>query len=110
MMGIIWLVGLVVMVPLVIIASIVGELRGGATRTRLDVAEDLEAFADGRDDPRDWDDFVSIGIKDPALDAIRARVAELDTMYPPRDEDARWNPAGVEVVREIARNLREVED
>ena len=109
MMAIVWVVGLAVMVPLVIIASIVGELRGGATRTRLDVAEDLEAFADGRDDPRDWDDFVSIAIRHPGLDAIRARVAELDTKYPPRDQDARWNPEGVAVVREIARNLREPE-
>lgn len=105
-MAITWILCLVVGVPLAIIASIIGAVTGGAKRTPLEVAEDLEALADGREGPWDWDDFTSIEIRDPALDAIRDRVARLEIEYPPGDGDTYWNPAGVEVVREIARKLR----
>ena len=99
----------VVIVPLAVVASIIGALTGGAKRTRLEVAEDLEALADGRAGPWDWDDFTSVKLRDPTLDAIRDRVAELEIEYPPGEGDTYWNPAGVEVVREIARQLREAE-
>ena len=108
-MALVWLFWIVVAVPLLIVASVVGYITGGAKRTRLEVAEDLQIFADGRDGPWEWDDFVSIGIRDPELDAIRARVAELDREYPPGEQDKYWNPAGVAVVRKIARKLREAE-
>ncbi len=48
-----------------------------AKYTKLAVAEIIEQFLDGTGGPWDWDDFTSIRIADPELDAIRVRCVEL---------------------------------
>ena len=42
-----------------------------------DVADIIEQFLNGTGGDWDWDDFTSLRIEDPALDAIRVRCAEL---------------------------------
>lgn len=42
-------------------------------RTRADVANIIDAFVSGAGTPWDWDDFCSVRIADPELDAIRLR-------------------------------------
>jgi hypothetical protein len=74
-------------------------------RTRAEVADYIEAFLSGSGARWDWDDFCSIRIADPELDAIRVRCVDL------RDEDPCPNQycgaAGLEVMRGFVRSLRE---
>ncbi len=51
--------------------------------TADDVAGYLEEFVEGKGGPWDWDDFTSIPITDPQLEAIRIEALFLD---PPLDE------------------------
>lgn len=48
-----------------------------AKYTKSEVAEIIEQFLDGTGGPWDWDDFTSIRIADPELEAIRVRCVEL---------------------------------
>jgi hypothetical protein len=48
-----------------------------AKYTKSEVAEIIEQFLGGTDGPWDWDDFTSIRIADPELEAIRVRCVEL---------------------------------
>jgi hypothetical protein len=72
--------------------------------TREEVADIIEAFLNGTGGRWDWDDFCSIRIKDPDLDAIRRRCADLheEDPYPAQY----CGPAGVEIVRGFVAALR----
>ncbi|WP_312218677.1 hypothetical protein [Brevundimonas sp.] len=43
-----------------------------------DVVSCLSNFLENRGGPYDWDDFISVDIADPALEAIRAAAANID--------------------------------
>ncbi len=60
-------------------------------RSKDEVQKILQTFLDGTDGKWDWDDFVSIPIKDRFLDSVRERLRETDTggEYPPRTERGR---------------------
>src|SRR3989304_8748372 len=68
-------------------------------RSPLEVAAILQAFLTGTGAPWDWDDFVSIGITDADLDAIRARCAGLPEEFPARDCHEYCSAAGLDVIR-----------
>ena len=53
------------------------ELRMTVRYTRAQVADIIEQFLEGTGDRWAWDDFTSIKIVDPDLDAIRRRCSEL---------------------------------
>lgn len=46
-------------------------------RTRAEVAEIISTFLRGGGGAWDWDDFISIRIRDPFLEAIRAQMRRL---------------------------------
>jgi hypothetical protein len=46
-------------------------------RTAENVMEEIRKFLTGRGGAHDWDDFLSIPIHDPTLNAIRMECAEL---------------------------------
>jgi hypothetical protein len=69
------------------------------------VREELEWIIDGKH-PRALDDFVSCrSFKDPRLEAMRQRVAQLDAEFPPESKGEYCNPKGIEVIRGYIREL-----
>jgi hypothetical protein len=75
-------------------------------RTREDVAKTIEEFVDGTGRQWDWDGFTSIRIDDPELEAIRKKCVALPDEFPPTNRGEYCSPAGVEKMRELARELR----
>lgn len=70
-----------------------------------EIADTIERFLDGRGDPWEWDDFVSIPLRDPYLERIRIRCAYLD-QEDPSSGDSYTGEEGVVVLRELVRELR----
>jgi hypothetical protein len=77
-----------VLAPVAIVAAVVVQLvvrvfglKNSADLTAEEIAGYLENFIEGRSGDWDWDDFTSIPITDPALEAIRqeAAIMELPT-------------------------------
>lgn len=71
-------------VLLVKLGELIGLLKSTEDLTAEDVESYLQDFLDARGGDWDWDDFTSIPITDPALEAIRREAADLD--LPLRDE------------------------
>jgi hypothetical protein len=69
------------------------------------VRKELQEIIDGRH-PYALDDFISCGsLKDPRLEAIRLRVAQLDEEFPPESKGEYCSPKGIEVIRGYIREL-----
>jgi hypothetical protein len=86
-----------------------GQLIGMMTKgvTAAEVADVIERFLDGSGgDPWAWDDFISIPLKDPDLEAVRRRCASIGDEFPPDTPSAYCSPRGMEVLRSIAARLR----
>ena len=78
--------------------------------SREDVAKYIEDFLSGRGGPWDWDDFISIRIKNnPELEAIRLICARLPDQYPP-DQCGYCNSEGMKVLGQILDELRSIPD
>jgi hypothetical protein len=69
--------------------------------TPADVAQEIRTFLAGSAGDWDWDDFLSIRIKDPRLDAIRRRCNSIPDEYPPIGKGY-CNEAGRAVLAELA--------
>jgi len=50
---------------------------GARRRTPAEVVAYLSNFIEGEGRPDDWDDFISVDISDPELEAIRAAAANI---------------------------------
>jgi hypothetical protein len=74
--------------------------------TRDEIANTIEGFVNGTGSQWDWDDFTSIRLKDPELEAIRERCVSIRDEYPPSDPHAYCSEGGLEVMRGIAADLR----
>jgi hypothetical protein len=69
------------------------------------VREQLQEILDGRN-PYALDDFISCGsFKNPRLETIRQRVAQLDEEFPREANKEYCGPKGIEVIREYVREL-----
>ncbi len=80
----------VVLMPLVVLAvapfALIASILGGKAKlTADDVADELRKFLHEEGGPWDWDDLVSVPIKDPRLEAIRRRAAAI---HDPASEEA----------------------
>jgi hypothetical protein len=75
-------------------------------RTRAEVADIISAFVRGDGSAWAWDDFISVRINDPALEAIRAQCAGLPDDYPPSVASHYCGEAGVAILRSLAEYLR----
>ena len=75
-------------------------------RTPAEVAHILERFLDGGISYDEWDDFVSVGIRDPELDAIALRCRLLPDEFPTEDPAQYASAEGLAVVQEYIRTLR----
>jgi hypothetical protein len=75
-------------------------------RSPEEVASTIEGFANGTGNQWAWDDFTSIRITDPELEAIRQKVVALPVEFPPANPRDYCSEAGMEKMRQIARDLR----
>jgi hypothetical protein len=75
-------------------------------RTREEVASTIEGFVSGRDNQWDWDGFISIRIDDPELEKIRQRCISVRDEFPPDKVTDYCSPAGMEVMRKLADELK----
>lgn len=78
-------IAILVVLLVSLFSAVLGRKRT-ADLTAADVESYLEDFAEGRGADFDWDDFTTIPITDPALDAVRQR-AEMIPL--PRTEGSR---------------------
>jgi hypothetical protein len=75
-------------------------------RSRAEIADTIERFLDGICRPWEWDDFSTVPIVDPQLEAIRLRCAGLSQEYPPIEKGHYCSPAGMAVLRQVVLELR----
>jgi hypothetical protein len=75
-------------------------------RTKLEVACIIEQFLDGTGGKWDWDDFCSLGIRDPYLDSVRGQCIELNRTHPPTKTGHYCSEAGFEIMRGLVTTLR----
>ena len=76
-------------------------------RSRGEVADTIERFVDGICSRWDWDDFCTAPIIDLQLDAIRLRCVGLPEEFPSSQKGHYCSEAGIEVLREMVRELRQ---
>ena len=79
---------------------------GGVDVSKEYVADTIEAMIDGSSQGWDWDDFVSVPIKDPYLDGIRQRCARWPEEYPADRKADYCGPEGVEIMQSYVAELR----
>jgi len=91
---------------LIAFVVIVSRTQKPVTTTAEEVAEAIETFLEGRGSSHDWDDFISIPIADPALEAIRLRCGGLPEEFPSRDNHQYCSLEGEQVLRTYVAQLR----
>ncbi len=71
-----------------------------ATMTYSEVADLLEAIANGRSEQWDWDDYMSVVVfSDPYLQEVQRRMTFLDTEYPAEGGEGFCSEEGQRVMR-----------
>jgi hypothetical protein len=75
-------------------------------RTIDEVITEISKFLNGAGGAYDWDDFVSIPIKDKHLDAIRIECFDLREKYPPGTKRQYCSDEGLKRLEEIFRDLK----
>jgi hypothetical protein len=75
-------------------------------RTRAEVGDILSRFLDGTGGPYDFDEFCSLTIRDPELEAIRIACIRLRDAAP-SGRGPYTNEAGFQAMRGFIRALRE---
>ena len=75
-------------------------------RTSEEVATTIEGFVNNTGRQWDWDGFTSIRIDDPELEAIRQRCIAVRDEFPPDKVGDYCSPAGMEIMRKLAGELR----
>ena len=103
--GLIIFVAVIAMILFFLILSYIGKKR--FSRTKEEVASTIENFINGTSGPYDWDDFVSIPIKDAELNKIRLHCANLYKEYPPQKDGHFCSEEGVKVLSNYIKKLRE---
>ena len=75
-------------------------------RTTDEVITEITKFLSGAGGAHDWDDFISIPIKDKRLDAIRIECSDLRDNYPPGKKRQYCSDEGLKRVEEILHDLK----
>jgi len=87
---------------------LLGRQRGSA-RSLSEVRAYLEEFLSGKGNPYDWDDFLSISVRDPYLDSIRNRTNRLQGDYPPVEPGHWCSLEGEHILRGFIEELKQHE-
>src|SRR5260221_1175438 len=69
-----------------------------------EIRDELQRIIDGKD-PYAWDDFTSVPLKDPRLEAIRVRVANLDQEFPSKIKGELYASGGSDIIRGYIQEL-----
>jgi len=91
---------------LLAILWLLGRKKGGVSYTVSEVRAYLQQFLEGKGNPYEWDDFLSIPIKDPYLDSIKNRCHRLQGDYPPTEPGHWCSAKGEEILREYIKELK----
>jgi len=75
-------------------------------RTPEEVANTIEGFVNGAGNQWAWDGFISIRLDDADLEAIRQKIVALPVEFPPSNPREYCSEAGLEIMRQIAQDLR----
>ncbi len=96
---------------IVVLIALIASNRRPVKRSSADVASVLRALLDGRLDHKEWDFFVCVAIRDPRLESIRNRCAELWVEGSPYLESGEIDPTKLSELgrREVEKLLRECE-
>ena len=103
-----FLAGFVVAAALALL-WLLGRQRG-TTLSVQEVRKYLEEFLSGVGNPYEWDDFLSIPVRDPYLDSIRNRSNRLQGDYPPVEPGHWCSPDGEKILISLIDELRQHED
>ena len=76
-------------------------------RTLDQVIAEIAKLLSGSGGAHDWDDFISIPIKDKQLDAIRIECSDLRDKYPPGEKRQYCSDEGFKRLEEILHDLRQ---
>lgn len=74
--------------------------------TKADVANEIAAFLDGQSGEWDWDEFISLRLSDPELDAVRLLCARLPELDPPVDRRHYCGEQGMNILARLADDLK----
>ena len=100
--------GLVMSVGILVLMFAVAALPIKRKASREDVAKAIEDFVNGCGGAWDWDDFISCRIADEELEAVRIKCLRTQSEYP--SGAIGWcNEQGIEVLRDLAKQLRSKE-
>jgi hypothetical protein len=81
------------------------------TRLQTEVADTIQAFLDGTGGKWDWDEFVSLRIRnDRGMDAIRELCAAIPDIYPPDNPGHYCGEQGIQFMRDIVQRIRALPD
>lgn len=72
---------------------------------KSEVADVITRFMSGKIGPHEWDDFISIPLDDPYLEAIRLRCRDLPDDFPPQKRGEYCSSEGDVVLRQILGEL-----
>jgi hypothetical protein len=86
-------------------AYVSGRLYRGRVISPAEVRATLERFVAGSSSGYEWDDFISLPIRDQRLEAIRQRCAALDQEFPPEQRGQYCGAGGIEVIRRFIQEL-----
>ena len=75
--------------------------------TRGEVADLITAFLAGSGGRWDWDDFISVPMKDIKLERVRLAAASMPERFPPSEPGWYCNDEGLKQLRQLAEALRE---
>ena len=75
--------------------------------SRHALASLIDRFLDGSVAMWEWDDFISVRIRDPELEKIRRQAAALPEKYPPSQPGHYCGPDGLAELRLTAKMLRQ---
>lgn len=75
-------------------------------RTTDEVITEITKLLSGVGGVHDWDDFISIPIKDKRLDAIRIECSDLRDNYPPGTKRQYCSDEGLKRLEEILHDLK----
>jgi hypothetical protein len=78
--------------------------------SRDDVVRILQGMLDDTLNEWDWDDFISIPIKDVFLDKIRIRCDSTRELFPPSKVGEWCNEQGLEEIRSILKTLKDLNE
>ena len=72
------------------------------TYTRKEVADLIRRFLSGNVSPWEWDDFISIPLRDPQLESVRKVCGSAPDDYPALEPARYCNQEGAEMLRKLA--------